>query len=511
MGVRPCASPPKGETRTRLSSARDTRTSGRRNNGRDAGEHPGIPRSACRQHAAGRARQTRKPRDRLCGAHPRRARTARHRGHRHAVERRRGIGAVAVRPRTQRRLAGLAGRPAARPGRRPLQLELPDADAADVRELPAGAGGRAAAAHRGARRRDRAGSRDPAAGSAADLTGRVRLSGVRPHGCPAWARPVHARGRRSAGRSDLPVRRLAVPALAVRPAVHTRQLRARSARAGGGAVGAEGRGRAREPRRRGPDRHRGRSYGPLRTLGRGVRRAESCPAGAGRRRGAQRHAAAAGARAGAVPERRCQPSSAGRGAGARRWRSRQGHGGARAAVPGARLTAATRACGRRRERLRGPAGRRGRGPDRLRRARARLPRRGRRAAAAHRHTQHSRRDRAPGWAERDTQLVAPPVPRRVRGRPRVCAVAHRARCRLARGRRLEHDRAAVLDRVAFAVVCDLGAAASGRRRRSAPARRRAPALRLRGSDPPAAGRPRSQPLLPPRRQPLPAGRPRDST
>ena len=64
-------------------------------------------------------------------------------------------------------------------------------------------------------------------------------------------------------RSGLPVRRLALPALSLRPAVHARQLRDRAARARRRAVGVEGdRGRL-EPRRGGADRARGREAGPL--------------------------------------------------------------------------------------------------------------------------------------------------------------------------------------------------------------------------------------------------------
>ena len=73
------------------------------------------------------------------------------------------------------------------------------------------------------------------------------------------------------------------------------------------------------------------------------------------------------------------------------------------------------------------------------------------------------------------------------------AVAHRARRRLAGRGRLDDARAAAVDRLAAAVVCDLAAAASGRQRRSAPVRRHAPVLRLRGPDPPAARRPAAQP------------------
>jgi hypothetical protein len=257
---------------------------------------------------------------------------------------------------------------------------------------------------------------------------------------------------------------MAVSALALRPAVHARRLRAGPAGTGGRAVGVQGDRGGLQPQRRVADRARGRASRPLTQLGARVRRPEPRAAGAGCGRSAQRHAAAGGARVGAVLDRGREPPHAGG-----RWRARggrrhQGHSRPRAPVPGARTGSHARAlaCSARRGRRAAGGGARRRA--RLRRARARLPERGRRAAAARGDAQHSRGDRAPAGAERHPGLVAPSLCRRLRGGARICAVAHRPRSRLARGRRLEHDRAARLDRLAVAVVCDLGAAASGRQR-----------------------------------------------
>jgi hypothetical protein len=353
---------------------------------------------------------------------------------------------------------------AARPRHRPLQHQLPDADAGHVRVLRARAPRGAKAAGGGARGRDRRGGCDPAARAASDLPGRVRLPRVRPAGRRARARPVHARRRGSPDRPGVQVHRLAVSALAVRTAVHPAQLRARTAGAGGRAVGVQGDRRRLEPRRGRADRARRRPARALRQLGDRVRRPEPGAARAGDRRSAQRHTAVGGARLGfgadgrrerALGRRRGRAGGGGRG---------QGHRRARAAVPDSGLAALPRArtggtrCGRRA--ARGRTRRRAR----LRRARPRLPQCHRRATAARGDAQLPRGDRAAGGPERYSGLVAPPLRRRLHRGPRLRAVAHGARRRLARSRRLEHDRAARFDRVAVAVVRDLGAAASGRQR-----------------------------------------------
>ncbi len=85
------------------------------------------------------------------------------------------------------------------PRRRDQQRQLPGAHADHVRELPAGAAGRARPV-RCARSPPAIvlGARGPAARAAADLPGRVRLPRVRADGRAARAGPVHARRRRSA-------------------------------------------------------------------------------------------------------------------------------------------------------------------------------------------------------------------------------------------------------------------------------------------------------------------------
>ena len=86
-------------------------------------------------------------------------------------------------------------------------------------------------------------ARDPAARAAADLPGRLRLPRLRAPRRAARPRSVHARRRAGVRRRSLLVRRLALPALALRPAVHAAQLRRRAARPRRRAVGAEGRRR----------------------------------------------------------------------------------------------------------------------------------------------------------------------------------------------------------------------------------------------------------------------------
>jgi hypothetical protein len=365
---------------------------------------------------------------------------------------------------------------------------LSDADADHVRELLARAGGGAHAAdardHRGDRRR----KCDPAAGTAADLPGRVRLSRLRPPGRAAWSGPIHARGGAGVRRRSLLVRRLAVSALPIRAAVHARQLRDCSARARRGPVGVQGARRREQPRGRRAGRARRRQARPLASHCGGVRRPEPGAARAGRRWRAQRHADHAGARRRARAHGRREPAlSRGRGD-TRGGRRRQGHSRAGPAVPDASpppLARTPAGCGRGR---RGPARARRDRSARLRLARARLSRRCRRATAAGRRAQRARRDGAAVRAERDARLVARRVRRAVRRSARLRAVAHGARRRLARGRRLDDARAAAVDRLAASLVCDLGAAASRGQRRSAAARRDAAVLRVRDPHPPAARR-----------------------
>ncbi len=255
-----------------------------------------------------------------------------------SAERRRRLGSLAGGSGSQRRLAGVAGRPAAGPGHRALERALRGADGGDVRELPARADRRAAAVAADARRRDRAGERDSDARPAADLPGCVRLPVVRAARRPARARSVHAHGRRSVCRPDVRVHRLAVPALALRAAVHAAELRARAARAGRRAVGVQGDRRRQQPGRGRADRARGRASRALARLGGGVRGAQSGDARAGGGRGAQRHAGGARAGGGAGAERPAR--SAGglpspRRVGAGRGRRREADGRAGAPVPGA--------------------------------------------------------------------------------------------------------------------------------------------------------------------------------
>ncbi len=324
-----------------------------------ASEGPGAP-SGC-----ARARRTR--------AGTRRARAARHRHDGLPGERRRRLRAWAVRAGPRRRLGGVAGRPLARTRRRPLELELPGADADHVRELCARAVGRAAAAAGGARGHDRGGVRDPAARTPADLPGRLRIPRIRAPGGSARARSVYAFRRRSSHRPGLPLHRMAISALALRPAVHARELCARAAGTRRRPVGVQGDRGPLEPRRGRAHRARCRAPRPLPQLGARVPRSEPRTAGAGGRRSAQRHAAAAraGARAG-VDRGREQALARSRGC-ARRRRGHQGHRWARASVPGARAVADARAPSRRARRRRRAAGGRARRRARLRRARARLP------------------------------------------------------------------------------------------------------------------------------------------
>gem|GEM_PF-5669053 len=362
-----------------------------------------------------------------------------------------------------------------------------------MRELSAGSARRPHAVRARSGGRDRGGARDPAAGTTADLTRCLRLSELRPPGSPAWPRPLHARGRRSAHRRDLPVRRLALPALALRPAVHAGELRDRAAGARRRAVGLQGGRGGREPRRDRVGRAGRISARSLTPLGGRVHGPEPGSARAGRGRRPQRHADPFAARGRARAHGRRQSTLPRRRDRVGDGRGDQDHGRAGVAVPDPRSPSGARASIGREQRGPRPVAACGAGTDRLRHARAELSRRGRRTAAARGDPQRAGRDRSPGGAERDTELVAPPLHRRIRGGTRVRAVAHGTRCGLARRSRLDDARAAALDRLALALVRDLGAAASGGRRRSAPAGRHARFLRLCGPHPPAAGRPPAQP------------------
>jgi hypothetical protein len=198
---------------------------------------------------------------------------------------------------------------------------------------------------------------------------------------------------------------MAVSALALRTAVHARQLRDRTAGTRRRPVGAESAVGAGQPRRDRADRQGSEPHGTFGSLGGSVRRAEPRAARAGGWRSPQRHAdpARLRARAGADRGRRGGrgPRGAGnprggRGAlprrrgGARGGGGREGHRRAAASVPGAVRAAGARApvsCAQRRYR---PARARGDRAGRLRQPCDRLPRCRGRAAAARGHPQHSR-------------------------------------------------------------------------------------------------------------------------
>jgi hypothetical protein len=202
---------------------------------------------------------------------------------------------LAVRPRAQWRLAALDGRTlrGSGPEHRPHQLS--DTHAGYGRGLRGGPAVHPRAAAVGAGPDRCRGPRDLAAGSAADIPGRVRLHRLRAPGRTAQPRPLHEFPRADPHRPGLPLPRLALPALPLRAAVHAAHLRPHAPRPGGRTVGAEGARRARQP---GSDRVswgcRG-AHGPLAARRRGVRGAQSGLAGAGCRRRPQRHAGAAGA------------------------------------------------------------------------------------------------------------------------------------------------------------------------------------------------------------------------
>ncbi len=257
---------------------------------------------------------------------------------------------------------------------------------------------------------------------------------------------------------------MAVSELAVRAAVHAWELCDCTPRPGWRAVGAEGRRRACQPWGGSTDRTCGRASRPVAGVGSRVRGIE--PGCAGARGGwrTQRHAVAGRAERGPGAQRRYERTNAWRHCGTGGGGGREAHGGSCAAVPDTRRIGQARARAGCVEHGGGPARGGDRRRDRLRRARAGLRQRDRRAAAARGDPQPAGRDRPAGRARWDTLVVAPPLSRRLSGGSALRAVAHRARCRLARSCRLEHAGAACLHRLATALVCDLAASASGRLR-----------------------------------------------
>jgi hypothetical protein len=233
-------------------------------------------------------------------------------------------------------MARLDGGPTSGPGGGPDPQQLPDVHADHVRELRARADRGAGAAGRGAGRHDRGGQRDPAAGTTADLAGRLRIRRLCAHGQPPRTRSLHARGRRSLHRSGLPVRRLAVQAFPLRRPVHALELCGRPARHRRRAVGLQGRRGGVEPRGGGAHRAGGGPPRLLAAMGRRVRRPEPGAARAGGRRRPQRHADTARAGTGAGADGRYEPALQGRRGHARCGRGNQGHGRAAASVPASR-------------------------------------------------------------------------------------------------------------------------------------------------------------------------------
>ncbi len=244
---------------------------------------------------------------------------------------------------TPRRLAFVAVWAAARSRAWDRLEQLPDVDARDVRELRGGAARRPGAVGQGDPRDDPRGERGVAAGTTVDLPGRVRLSGVCAIGCAARVGPLHACGRRSAHRRGVPVHRVVVSELSLRPAVHAGHLPARAARSGRWPVGAEGGRGGVEPWRGRDDRPGRAEDGALGEVGSRVRRLESGDARAGGGWSAQRRARAARARG--------RPAVGGRGGsttarrrGADRARGgREGLGRTGAAIRGARAPTPARA------------------------------------------------------------------------------------------------------------------------------------------------------------------------
>ena len=176
------------------------------------------------------------------------------RGAREHLRDRRGCGGGAerLRPGQGRRLAVVAGRSAEQLQPLDLGFELPDAHPGRMRRLPARAACRQEHRLAPAGRDDRHRPRDPDPRAAAHLTGCLRLPGVRADGCAARPRSVHPDPCGSGARPRLPVHRMALPALAIRAAVHHRQLRDRAAGTRRRALGPESRDRGSRASRRSP-------------------------------------------------------------------------------------------------------------------------------------------------------------------------------------------------------------------------------------------------------------------
>lgn len=346
---------------------------------------------------------------------------------------------------------------------------LPGAHARYVRKLCGGAAHRTSAPWQRDRGGNRGGERVVAVGAATDLPGRVWLPVVCAAWRAAWFGPVHARGRGSADGPGVCVHRMAVSELPIWTAVHARHLPARVIRPGRGAVGAEGDRRRVQPRGGRAGRVRRAQDGTPGEVGGCVRGLESGAAGACGRRRAQRSARAARARGctgagGRHVGGRWDSQAKGGGGVDRRGRGREGLGGAGAAIRGARSAWHERASaggGERGRRARATGGRGSRG---LRRARVWFRGLTRRAATANRYAQPSGGDRALGGSQWTTELVARPVCRGFLGGVGDELVAHRARCGLAHDGRLDDACAVAIDRLAAALVCDMGAAARRSRR-----------------------------------------------
>lgn len=258
-------------------------------------------------------------------ARRRRARSRRRARRRDGRCRRLRCKAELLRAEPCRRLAVVARGPVRGPRDQHHAERVPDLHAGDGRWLPARAARFARALDAGARRHDRGRARGPAAGAAAHLAGRLRLSRLRPARHPARARSVLARSGASRLRPHLSLPRLAPSAPAVRPALHTHQLRVRTARHRRRDLGVQGARRAREPRCDLARRARGRAHGLLARVRGGLRRPEPRFARARRRRRPQRHARDAASERRARTDRRrraCRSIRAGGPRGARARTSR---------------------------------------------------------------------------------------------------------------------------------------------------------------------------------------------
>ena len=302
----PCAGIPGGRScEYRVSTPQNTATRARRNNGRDAGRSTHYRRGRRKpQRTRGHGPSSACRRPRGCAAARRPAGSAGGARHGGAAEHRRSHHAHAVRAGAQRRLAVVAGRAASRSRQRSRQLGVRHAHAHHVRRFRARAAVRADGAPPYADRRDRACARAVGPGAAADLPGRVWLSGVCAHGRAARAGPLYALSRRSWDRSRVRLRGMAVPELSLRSPVHAVHLRTGAAGRGGGAVDVESGGRACEPRRDRADRESGGAPWTRRALGGRVRGIEPRRAGDGCGRRPQRHAGDAADGGGAARYRR---------------------------------------------------------------------------------------------------------------------------------------------------------------------------------------------------------------